>query len=129
MGGLADPECQGGTINIDALTRIDLALAIQWQVISILRDDHAGDGCFGWHTAFDQARLCGCLGNPGLTRPASILGTAGYKDTELGRYDVQPFTDIFADDVAFVSTATGDVRCNDLFDARQVLWQDTTPFD
>ena len=36
MGRFADPEGQGGTININALTRIDLALAIQRQVSGIL---------------------------------------------------------------------------------------------
>ena len=58
---------------------------------------------------------------------AGILWTAGYKDTELGRYDIQTFADIFANDVALGSTAANDIGCNNLFDAREVLWQDTAP--
>jgi len=38
------------------------------------------------------------------------------------------FADIFANDVALGSTAASDIGCNNLFDAREVLGQDTAPF-
>ena len=45
----------------------------------------------------------------------------------MGGHDIQPFTHIFANDVALGSTAANDIGCNNLFDAREVLWQDTAP--
>jgi len=36
VGGFADPEGQGRPVNIYALTRIDLRLAVQRQMIGIL---------------------------------------------------------------------------------------------
>lgn len=118
MRRFADPERQGRAVDIDALTRIDLALAIQRQMIGILRDDHAGDCRLGWHAAFDQAQFGGCLHDASCAGPAGILWTAGHDDTELCRHDIQPFADVFADDVTFRAAAAGDIGCNDLFDAR-----------
>ncbi len=60
-------------------------------------------------------------------RAAGILRTAGDDDAELCGHDVEPFRDIFTNAVQTVATgAVQAVRLDDLFDARQVLWQRST---
>ena len=97
-------------------------------MIGILRHDDAGDCRLGWHAAIDQARLGGCLHNPCLAEPTGILGTTCDDQTELCGHDIQPFADVFVDDVTFRTTATGYIGRYDLFDASEVLRQDTAPF-
>ena len=92
-------------------------------MVGILGHDDAGDGCLGRHATFDQARLGGCLYDASFTGSAGIPWTAGYKHTELGRYDIQPFADIFANGVTFRAAAAGAIGCDHFFDARQVLGQ------
>ena len=83
--------------------------------------------CLSRHAAFDQARFCGRLDDASLAGPARILGSACDKHAELGGHDIQPFADVFADDVALSATAAGHIFwCNQLFNTRQVLWQDAT---
>ena len=43
----------------------------------------------------------------------------------LGRHDIQPFADVFADDVTLRAATTGEVWCNNLFNTRQMFGQDT----
>ncbi|WVX50025.1 hypothetical protein ROLI_031210 [Roseobacter fucihabitans] len=57
MCGLVDPERQSGAVDIDALSRIDLRLTIQWQMVGILRDNHTGDSRLGRHPIFDQLQF------------------------------------------------------------------------
>ena len=45
---------------------------------------------------------------------------------QLCGHDIQPFADVFADDVTFRAAATGDIGRNDLFNAREVLWKHAT---
>ena len=75
IGGLADPSRESGAVQIDALTAVNLRLAVKWQVIGVqvayaaplgprspsLADQHMGHGGLGWHAAGDQARGCRCL--------------------------------------------------------------------
>lgn len=67
MGSLANPERQSGAVNINALPRIDLGLAIQRQVIGIFGDDYARHRRLGRHATFDQPQLFWCLDNARLT--------------------------------------------------------------
>jgi hypothetical protein len=68
-GGAADPVGERRKIKIDALTLVDLRLAIQRQVVAIFGDQHLGDGCLvgmppsislagaeAWTTTSSQAR-------------------------------------------------------------------------
>ena len=61
----ADPVGQGGAVEIDALPPEDLALAIQREVVAVLRDQHMGEQTRPWPAALDRARgqrrLAECL--------------------------------------------------------------------
>ena len=83
MRRFATPESQSGAVDINPLPGINLALAIQWQMIGVLREDYAGDRCFCWHAALDQARLCRCLHNARLARPTCVLRAACDDDLAL----------------------------------------------
>ena len=104
----------------------EIARSQKWQMIGILRDDYAGDSCFCWHAALDQARLCRCLHNARLARPTCVLRAACDDDPELRGHDVQPFADVFANDVTLGATAAGDVWCYHFFNTRQMFGQDAT---
>jgi hypothetical protein len=105
-----------------------LALPIKRQVISVLRYDDAGDRGLGWHATFDQTWFGWCLDHASLAGPTCILGATGHQNAELRGHDVQTFADIFTNDVALSAAATGRaVRHNDLFNTRQVFWQNAAP--
>lgn len=126
-GGATDPVSQGGPVEINALAAVDLGLPVKRQVIGIFADQHMGDCGLGGHAARDQPRRGSSLCNAIGAGPAGIFGAAGDDDTELGRHDVEPFRDIFPDAVQAVTASAGQaVRLDDLFDARQVLGQQST---
>jgi hypothetical protein len=126
-GGATHPIGKGGAVEIDALAAVDLGLPVKRQVIGIFADQHMGDCGLGRHAARDQPRRCGRLCNAIGAGPAGIFGTAGDDDTELGGHDVEPFRDILADAMQAAAAGAGQaVRLDDLFDARQVLWQRST---
>ena len=65
-GGAAHPIGKRGSVEIDALTAVDLGLPVKRKVICILADQNVGDRGFGRHAARDQPRrgrrLCNAIG-------------------------------------------------------------------
>jgi hypothetical protein len=96
-GGAADPIRQSGSVERDPLPRIDLSLPVERKVIGIFRDDHLGDRCLGRQPAFDQPRWCGRLHDRALASTATIFRPSDDENTQLRRYDVQPFCAVLPD--------------------------------
>jgi hypothetical protein len=94
-GRLADPIAQGGTVEIDALAGVDLALPIQRQVIAILRDqqmrEHGGRGA----AARRRHRRCRCLGDH-IARLAGIFGPDMADHLEVARHVIQHLGHVLA---------------------------------
>ena len=95
--GTAHPIGQGGTVERDALARIDLRLAIERRVVGIFGDQYMRDQCLGGNAALDQPlrrRRLHHIAGAGL---AGIFGAARHDYPELGRDDVEPFRGVLAD--------------------------------
>ena len=60
-GSVADPECQRGAVDLHALARHDLRLAIERLMIGKAADHDIGDHRLGRQAALDQARRHGLL--------------------------------------------------------------------
>ena len=74
--GTAHPIGQGGTVERDAVARIDLRLAIERRVVGIFGDQYMRDQCLGRDAALDQPlrrRRLHHLASAGL---AGIFGAA-----------------------------------------------------
>ena len=52
--GDAHPVGQGTAMDIDPRPGEDLALAMQWEVVGVIADQHVGDGTLGRQAALDQ---------------------------------------------------------------------------
>ena len=63
------------------------------------------------------------LGNPAFTGSAGVFGPPGDDHPELGGDDVQPFADIFANDMARGSATTGQLGFDGHFHPFQMLGQ------
>src|ERR1017187_9643855 len=57
----ADPTCQRGTRNLDALACINLRLSVQRQMIAELRNDDMGQETWSCQAAFDRPRWRRCF--------------------------------------------------------------------
>src|SRR6516162_1136087 len=86
----SDPLRKRGALNMDPVSRQDLRLPVQRQVIGVLGDHHIGNERFRQKTALDQAgwrrRLYHAIG----TLPAGILRSARDDHPDLGWNLVQP---------------------------------------
>jgi hypothetical protein len=126
---MANPVRQRGSIQIDALSGVDLGLAIQRQVVGIFGHQNLRDGGFGRHAAFDQARRRRGLNDPIFAVPAGIFRAAGDEHPELRRHDVQPLALVLADPVQLALAAAGTglvVDVDDNLDPRQMRRQRAT---
>jgi len=124
-GSTADPVCERRAVELDALASIDLALAVERDVVGILPDQDMSHQGLGRQAALDHPRRCRRLDHGALARPAAIPGPAGDDHPELRRDDVEPLGDILADPVQGAATAGTGLfgrLDHDLF-ARQVLGQ------
>jgi len=94
-GGLADPVAQRGTIKLQAVAGINLALPIERQVIAIFRDQqmrqHGGSGA----APRRRHRRCGRLGN-GITGAAGIFGPHVADHLEVARHVIQHLGHVLA---------------------------------
>ena len=63
------------------------------------------------------------MGNPAFAGPTGVFGTMGDNHPELGGDDVQPFTDIFANDMALSPADTKLFRFDDHLNPFQMLGQ------
>ena len=124
-GGPADPVSQGRAIQLDPLAGVDLALAVERQVVGVFADQDVGHQGLCRQPALDQPRGCCGLDHRALAGTAAIFGAAGDDHLELGRDDVKALRDVLADPVQRAATAGTDLLGrldHDLF-ARQVLGQ------
>ena len=82
-----------------------------------------GQGSLGRHAACDEVGWCRSLGDPAFAGSARVFGATGDDHPELGGNDIQPFADIFADDMALGSAGAGELGFNDHFHPLQMLGQ------
>ena len=104
-GGATDPVRERRAVELDALAGVDLALAVERQVVGVFADQHMGDERLRRQPALDQPRRCRRLEHRALAGTAAIFGSAGDDHLELGRNDVEPLRDVLADPVHGTATA------------------------
>jgi hypothetical protein len=104
-GGTTDPVSERRTVEVDALTLVDLRLAIKWQVVGIFGDQHLGDGSLGRNATFDQSCRGRSLDNDLLAGPAGILRAAHHQHAELCGHDVELLADVLADPMQVIVAA------------------------
>ena len=119
------PIGQARAINLDALTRKDLPLAIERQMVGIFGHQNLGDRGLGRKAALDQPCRRRGLDDTILASPAGIFGPPGDQHPELRRDNVQPLTPVLADPVQLALAArTGPVAdVDDDLNPRQMRWQ------
>jgi hypothetical protein len=124
-GRMADPIGQRRAIQIDALPGVNLGLAVERQMVRILRHQNLGDRGLGWQAAFDQSRWRRRLHDTVLASPAGIFGSLGEEHPELRRHDVQPLTPVLANPVQLTQAARAGlvVNVDDDLNPRQMRWQ------
>lgn len=121
-GCLADPVGERRPIQVHALARVDLGLAVERKMVGVFADQNMRDGRFGGDTAFNEARRRGRLHHDLLAASAGVFGPARDDHAELGRHDVEALGTILAHDVQHsLAAAAGLVLdVDDLLDTRQV---------
>ena len=109
-------------MQIDARAGEDLRLAIQREVVRVLRHQDMRQQPFCRQGALDQAGGRRCLGDPFLAGPAGILRPHGDDHPKLRGNDVEPLGAIFADANHLAATARAECALGlDYFlDPRQV---------
>ena len=71
-----------------------------------------GQSGLGRHAACDDVGWRRSLGDPAFAGSARVFGATGYDHPELRGDDIQPFTDILADDMTLSPAGAGEVRFN-----------------
>ena len=109
-------------MQIDARAGEDLRLAIQREVVRVLRHQDMRQQPFCRQGALDQAGGRRCLGDPFLAGPAGILRPHGDDHPKLRGNDVEPLGAVFADANHLAATARAECALGlDYFlDPRQV---------
>lgn len=92
----ADPVGEGRSVEIDPLTLEDLALAIERQVISVLRHQHMGQQAWTGSTTLDRARWQRRLDDP-LAAGAGHPRTHEAVHNEAAGHIVELFGDVVAE--------------------------------
>jgi len=87
-GGLACPACQCGSVDVDALRRHHLGLAVERQVMIKLVHDNMGERRETGFATRDRLHRRRCLHNL-LARAAGVVGTHGANDAPLHRRYVE----------------------------------------
>jgi hypothetical protein len=100
-------------------------LAVQRQVIGILRDQHVGQCALSRECAFDQPGPCRCLDHTIGAGPAGVFWPDRHDHAELSRHDVEPFGAIFPNSVHLTAATRteGAFRFDHLLKAGQPLRQ------
>ena len=126
-GCLSNPVGEGRAVQIDALARVDLGLAVEGKVIGIFADQHMRHRRLGRDAALDEARRSRRLHHDLLASPAGVFRPARDDDAELGRHDVEALGTILAHHVqhSFAARATLVLDVYDLLDTRQMRGQRT----
>ena len=124
-GGSSAPIREGRAVESDALTRIDLGLAIKGRVIGVLCHDHMGNQGLGRQTALDQPRRSRCLYHGARTGAASVFRPADHEHAELQRNDIEPLGNVLADPMerARATGAASVFNIDHHVDTRQIFRQ------
>ena len=93
---LPDPIRQGRTVEVDAVARINLGLAIQWQVVAVLRHQHVCQHPGSGEATADRQLRSGCLGDA-LALSARQLRPHMADDAERARHVIQHLGDVFTE--------------------------------
>jgi len=121
---IAHPEGKRGSVDVDALHRKHLRLAIERQVPAVFGDDHAGHHRLGGKTRLDEMIGCVLLHHL-FAGPAGKLRTMRDDHAILGGKDVQPLARLLADHMhrRIAARAVGARWRHRLVDARQMVGQ------
>ena len=94
---LAHPVGEDGAAQADPGPGVDLRLAVERQVVGVLRDQHMGKQRLGGQGTLDQVGGCRGLGHGAGAAAAGVLRPDGHDHPEPGGGDVEPFAAIFPD--------------------------------
>src|SRR3974390_1039086 len=97
IGGAADPIGERRAIELDPLSRVNLRLSIERQMVGVFGDDDMGDERLGRNAALDQPLLRRRLGDLALAAPTSVFGTTGDDALETRRRHVEPLGHVLGD--------------------------------
>lgn len=103
------PVRQCRAVERNALTCIDLSLAIQGQMVGIFGDERMGDRCLCRQAALDQPRRGQHLHHHVRAGATGIFRPAHHQDAELGGHHVEALGHVLADAVQLAGTARADV--------------------
>lgn len=104
---------------------MDPRLAVEWQVVGELGDQHVREQGFGRQRPLDQVRGCRGLGHGAGAAAAGVLRPDGHDHPEPGRGDVEPLGAVLPDP-GHLAAAAGAERARGLegaLDPRQLLRQ------
>ena len=127
LAAVAYPLGQRGALQINALSRIDIGLSEQWQVITKLRGEHVGQQARSGKATFHRAARCGRLQNR-VAFAAAHPGAHMADHHKAGRYVLQHFGSIFAkllQSTAAIRAVIGSWHVRMHF-ARQMIGQGTS---
>ena len=120
--GLAGPARQSGAINIDALRRHHLGLAIKRQVMIELGDDDVCQGGERRLAAGDGLHRCRRL-DDGIASAAAILGADMANDLPTDRHDVEHLVGIGAEGSQRAAARRARTGAGDRFMDNHEAWQ------
>src|SRR3990167_2593781 len=80
----ANPIGQGGPVELDILTGVNLSLAVKWNMVGVLGDQHLRDQRLGRNATLDDPRGRRCLDDRTLARAAAITRAARDQHAERG---------------------------------------------
>ena len=103
-GGTTDPVGERRAIEFEAVSRKNLRLAIERNVVAVFADQNVGEQPGACQPFRDWTVWCRCLMQL-AAGSTSVLGAANADDAKTGRNIVQHFADGLADFVDFTATA------------------------
>jgi hypothetical protein len=119
--GPSDPVGERRAVKPHALTRVDLRLAVERQMIGVFGNQHLRHRRIGRQAALDEARRGWRLDDDVLAAAAGVFGSAHDEHAELRRNDVELLAHVLADPVKrpFAARAGLVLDVDHRLDARQ----------
>ena len=121
------PFRQGRAGQNDLVTGGDLLQPVEREMIQVFTDQYPRQQAHGGHATIDDGGR-NRRGGDGFTVTASILRTDVAVDKELGGFDIELFSDVFANfnQVLAALTTLAGLRLVAVFTTRQMRWQGLT---